>query len=96
MVWMNEEAREEWEHRYNASIEAEDKRQGRVRGKIDFADAWITFGMLLVPAAFVAVGIGILDSKVGVAYWIGVGVTLAAIASVAAVGIYRSRHDRRT
>ena len=93
---MNEGAREEWEHRYDASIEAEDKRQGRVRGKIDFVDVWIVSGMLLVPAAFVAVGIGLLGSKVGVAYWIGVGVTLAAIASVAVVGIYRWRHDRRT
>ena len=91
---MTDDSRQEWERRYNASIEAEDERQGRVPEKIDVIDAYHIVGALLGGAALIAVGVGFLGSKVGVPYWVGAGISLAVLASTAALGVYRRRRDR--
>jgi hypothetical protein len=91
-----EDSREQWERRYEASLAAEDRRYGRVPGKVYFYEVQYIIAAIGIPAVLIAVGVGVVGSKIGISYWVGAGVTLAALGCCAALGIYRWLRRRRT
>jgi hypothetical protein len=61
-----------WEKAYEASLQAEDERQGRVRGHPEFNEWFIDLKLLLIAVAFAAAAIGWLGTKVGLPYVVGI------------------------
>ena len=93
---VTDDSPDEWERRYNTSIEAEHERQERVPGKVDLVDAYLIFVAFVVPATLIAVGLGFLGSKIGSPYWVGAGITFTVLGLSAALGVYRWWRDRPT
>ncbi len=80
---------DDWERRYNPSIQAEDARHGRVPGEFTFTEAQTAAEMFLGFPALIAAGIGWVGTKVGVTYQPGAWGAVAALAAVEGVVLCR-------
>ena len=84
----------DWERAYEASLQAEDDRLGRVPGRPTFVEWFIDLRVLLTSAVLVAAGIGWVGEQVGLPYVVGsVGgvVVLVPSACIALRNYYRAQ-----
>ena len=86
---MKESAGGGWERRYDTSLRAEDERQGGVSGRLTPTDLLIAAGCVLPTVAVVSAGVGWLGTKTGLAYPVGVGITVALVVVTAFVLVLR-------
>jgi len=84
----------DWEKTYDASLQAEDKRQGRVRGHPEFNEWFIDLKLLLCAVALAAAAVGWLGTRVGLPYVVGTvgsAVVLVPLACIALRNYYREQ-----
>jgi hypothetical protein len=84
----------DWERAYEASLQAEDERQGRVSGHPTFSEWFIDLRVLLSAALLAAAAVGWLGSKAGLPFEVGsvvAAVVLIPLVCIALRNYYRSQ-----
>lgn len=85
-----------WENAYEASLHAEDLRQGRVPGRPTASELFIDVRLVVLSVVLVAVALGWGLSLVGLPYIVGTVGSLAVLIPLALLALrkeYRSLRD---
>ena len=95
---MTEGGERGWQTQYEQSLDRESaardiERATGLRGF--FVDIKLWIAAVLVPFAFVAIGLGWVAERIGWARWVGVGVAAVATATTLGLMLMRRRVGRR-